>query len=202
MAAPVSGFAPSCEATPSRSLQQKQSSSGCVYFPRRSSSKNILTVMCSKLRRYTIVAFIVLSICTSAAAAAENQSLYLAGRVLSVDERDAMLTVTVERNDASPPPALARFAVPKTNDRATQDDAVWMLGSAKVADRTVARWRVEVANRATLGAWSVAPIRVGDTLAVVGFAVGVNDKGNPRDTLQAHYLIGNGKVVPLRAFPR
>ena len=161
-----------------------------------------LTVMCSTLRRYTIIAFIVLNICTSTATAAENQSLYLAGRVLSVEERDAMLTVTVERNDASPPPALARFAVPKTNDRATQDDAVWMLGSAKVADRTVARWRVEVASRATLAAWSVAPIKVGDTLAVVGFAVGVNDKSNPRDTLQAHYLIGNGKVVPLRAFPR
>ena len=139
---------------------------------------------------------------SSDAVANDNPSLYLAGRVLSVDERDAILTVTIERNDASPPPALARFAVPKTNDRATQDDAVWMLGSAKVADRTVARWRVEVASRATLAAWSVAPIKVGDTLAVVGYAVGTNDKSSPRDTLQAHYLIGNGKVVPLRAFPR
>jgi hypothetical protein len=149
-----------------------------------------------------IAAVIAMCFLSSDAVAKDNPSLYLAGRVLSVDERDAMLTVTVERNDASPPSALARFAVPKTNDRATQDDAVWMLGSAKVADRTVARWRVEVASRATLAAWSVAPIKVGDTLAVVGFAVGVNDKSNPRDTLQAHYLIGNGKVVPLRAFPR
>ncbi len=139
---------------------------------------------------------------SSDAVANDNPSLYLAGRVLSVDERDAILTVTIERNDASPPPALARFAVPQTNDRATQDDAVWMLGSAKVADRTVARWRVEVASRATLAAWSVAPIKVGDTLAVVGYAVGTNDKSSPRDALQAHYLIGNGKVVPLRAFPR
>jgi hypothetical protein len=136
------------------------------------------------------------------AAGNDNPSLYLAGRVLSVDDRDAMITLTIERNDATPPPALARFAVPKTNNRATQDDAVLMLGSATAADRAVPRWRVEMASRATLTAWSVAPVQVGDTLAVVGYAGSAADKSNRRDSLQAHYLIGNGKVVPLRALPR
>lgn len=136
------------------------------------------------------------------AAGNDNPSLYLAGRVLSVDDRDAMITLTIERYDATPPPALARFAVPKTNNRATQDDAVLMLGSATTADRAVPRWRVEMASRATLTAWSVAPVQVGDTLAFVGYADSVADKRNPRHSLQAHYLIGNGKVVPLRALPR
>lgn len=167
----------------------------------------MLTFMRSTSHRYAVLGCaIAASIATcglsGVAAGNDNPSLYLAGRVLSVDDRHTMVTVTIERNDAAPPPALARFAVPKTNDRATQDDAVLMLGSATVTDRAVPRWRVEVASRATLAAWSVAPVKVGDTLAVVGYAGSAADKSKARDSLQAHYLIGNGKVVPLRALPR
>lgn len=126
----------------------------------------------------------------------ERNPIYLEGVVKAVKWQNPHASVKLEVNGASAPAALPRFAVPK---QTAAVDAVIILGTAQPPARKDRVWHVEFAPIATVDAWKVTAPSVGDKLAVVGYAF----KGDQGDaTLRVEFLIGNGKVTPMRSSPK
>ena len=126
----------------------------------------------------------------------ETKPIYLEGVVKSVKWQNPHAELMLEVNRASPPAALARFAIPK---QAANVDAVTVIGSAKAPTRKDAVWEVEFAPMTRMDAWKVAPIKAGEKIAVIGYTF-KDEKGEA--TLRVEFLIGNGKVTPLRSSPQ
>lgn len=126
----------------------------------------------------------------------ETKPIYLEGVVKSVKWQNPHAEVMLEVNRAAPPAALARFAIPK---QSAIVDAVTVIGSAKVPTRKDAVWEVEFAPITRMDAWKVAPIKPGEKIAVVGYTF-KDEKGDA--TLRVEFLIGNGRVTPLRSAPQ
>lgn len=126
----------------------------------------------------------------------ETKPIYLEGTVKSVKWQNPHAEVMLEINRSEPPAALARFAIPK---QSAMVDAVTVIGSAKAPTRKDAVWEVEFAPLTRMDAWKVAPIKVGEKIAVIGYTF-KDEKGEA--TLRVEFLIGNGKVTPLRSAPQ
>jgi hypothetical protein len=126
----------------------------------------------------------------------ETKPIYLEGMVKSVKWQNPHAEVTLEVNRAAPPAALTRFAIPK---QSANVDAVMVLGSAAAPTRKDALWEVEFAPITRMDAWKVAPLKPGEKIAVVGYTF-KDEKGSA--TLRVEFLIGNGKVTPLRSSPQ
>ena len=101
----------------------------------------------------------------------------------------------LEVNGAAPPPALTRFAVPK---QSANVDTVMILGTAKAPTRKDKVWEIELAPITRMDAWKVVPVKVGEKISVVGYTHS-DEKGEA--ILRVEFLIGNGKVTPLRSSP-
>jgi hypothetical protein len=126
----------------------------------------------------------------------ETKPIYLEGIVKSVKWQNPHAELMLEINRVEPPAALTRFAIPK---QTAPVDAVNVLGTAKAPTRKDAVWEVEFAPITRMDAWKVAPIKVGEKIAVVGYTF-KDEKGEA--TLRVEFLIGNGKVTPLRSPPQ
>ena len=126
----------------------------------------------------------------------ETKPIYLEGTVKSVKWQNPHVEVMLEVNRAAPPAALARSAIPK---QSANVDAVTVIGSAKPPTRKDAVWEVEFAPITRMDAWKVAPIKVGEKIAVIGYTF-KDEKGEA--TLRVEFLVGNGKVTPLRSSPQ
>ena len=126
----------------------------------------------------------------------ETKPIYLEGVVKSVKWQNPHAELMLEVNRAAPPAALARFAIPK---QSANVDAVTVIGSAKAPTRKDAVWEVEFAPITRMDAWKVAPIKAGEKIAVIGYTF-KDEKGEA--TLRVEFLIGNGKVTPLRSSPQ
>lgn len=126
----------------------------------------------------------------------ETKPIYLEGIVKSVKWQNPHAELMLEVNRVEPPPALARFAIPK---QSAPVDAVTVLGTAKAPTRKDAVWEVEFAPITRMDAWKVAPIKVGEKVAVVGYTF-KGEKGEA--ALRVEFLIGNGTVTPLRSAPQ
>lgn len=126
----------------------------------------------------------------------ESKPIYLEGVVKSVKWQNPHAEVMLQVNRADPPAALARFAIPK---QSANVDAVTVIGSAKAPTRKDAVWEVEFAPITRMDAWKVAPIKVGEKIAVIGYTF-KDEKGEA--TLRVEFLVGNGKVTPLRSSPQ
>ena len=126
----------------------------------------------------------------------ETKPIYLEGIVKRVKWQNPHAEVILEVNRAEPPAALTRFAIPK---QAAQVDAVTILGTAKAPTRKDSQWEIEFAPITRMDAWKVTPIKVGEKIAVVGYTF-KDEKGEA--TLRVEFLIGNGKVTPLRSSPQ
>ncbi len=132
--------------------------------------------------------------------AVDDQTVYLQGVVIATNWQGSATTVTVKTAATAPPAALTRFAIPKHKPTAAIDP-VLVLGTAKAPSANEKMWIIELASQATLEAWRITPMKVGETVAVVGYVNGkVSNAKTP--TLLAEYLVGNGTVTPLRALPR
>ena len=59
-------------------------------------------------------------------------------------------------------------------------------------------WEIEFAPIARMDAWKVVAPKVGDKLAVVGYTF-KDEKGAA--TLRVEFIVGNGRVTPLRSSP-
>ena len=125
----------------------------------------------------------------------ETRPIYLEGVVKEVKWQNPHAEVMLEVNGAAAPAALARFAVPK---QSANVDAVTVLGNAKPPTRKDKVWEIEFAPITRMDAWKVAAPKVGDKIAVVGYTF-KDEKGDA--TLRVEFLIGNGKVTPLRSSP-
>ena len=126
----------------------------------------------------------------------ESKPIYLEGVVKSVKWQNPHAEVMLQVNRADPPAALARFTIPK---QSANVDAVTVIGSAKAPTRKDAVWEVEFAPMTRMEAWKVAPIKVGEKIAVIGYTF-KDEKGEA--TLRVEFLVGNGKVTPLRSSPQ
>ncbi len=126
----------------------------------------------------------------------ETKPIYLEGVVKSVKWQNPHAEVMLEINRVEPPAALTRFAIPK---QSAPVDAVTVLGTAKAPTRKDAVWEVEFAPITRMDAWKVTPIKAGEKIAVVGYTF-KDEMGEA--TLRVEFLIGNGKVTPLRSAPQ
>ena len=77
-------------------------------------------------------------------------------------------------------------------------DAVMILGAAKAPTRKDKVWEIELAPITRMDSWKVALVTVGEKISVVGYTF-KDDKGEA--ILRVEFLIGNGKVTPLRSSP-
>ena len=125
----------------------------------------------------------------------EAKPIYLEGVVKSVKWQNPHAELRLEVNGAAPAAALTRFAVPK---QSANVDAVMILGTAKAPTRKDKVWEIELAPMTRMDAWKVEPIKVGDKVSVVGYTF-KDEKGEA--ILRVEFLIGNGKVTPLRSSP-
>ena len=126
----------------------------------------------------------------------ETKPIYLEGVVKSVKWQNPHAEVTLEVNGANAPAALTRFTIPK---QSANVDAVTILGTAKAPTRKDKVWEIEFAPITRMKAWNLAPIKVAEKVAVVGYTF-TDEKGEA--TLRVEFLIGNGKVTPLRSSPQ
>lgn len=126
----------------------------------------------------------------------ETKPIYLEGVVKSVKWQNPHAEVVLEVNGAAAPAALTRFTIPK---QSANVDAVTVLGTAKAPTRKDKVWEIEFAPITRMDAWKVAPIKVGEKIAVVGYTF-KDEKGEA--ILRVEFLIGNGKVTPLRSSPQ
>ena len=125
----------------------------------------------------------------------ETKPIYLEGIVKSVKWQNPHAEFMLEVNGAAAPDALTRFAVPK---QSANVDAIMILGTAKAPARKDKVWEVELAPITRMDAWKVAPIKVGEKIAVVGYTF---RDGKGEAILRVEFLVGNGKVTPLRSAP-
>ena len=125
----------------------------------------------------------------------ETKPIYLEGVVKSVKWQNPHAEFMLEVNGAAPPAALTRFAIPK---QSANVDAVSILGSAKAPTRKDKVWEIELAPITRMDSWKVAPVTVGEKISVVGYTF-KDDKGEA--ILRVEFLMGNGKVTPLRSSP-
>ena len=125
----------------------------------------------------------------------ESKPIYLEGVIKSVKWQNPHAEFMLEVNGAEPPAAITRFVVPK---QSAGVDAVMVLGAAKAPTRKDKVWEVELAPITRMDSWKVVPVKVGDKISVVGYTF-KDEKGEA--TLRVEFLLGNGKVTPLRSSP-
>lgn len=77
-------------------------------------------------------------------------------------------------------------------------DGPALLKAAQLPTRQDRRWEIELAPISRMEAWKVPEIRVGDSLAVIGFT-SAGEKGEA--VLRAEYLFSGGKAYGLRSSP-
>ena len=125
----------------------------------------------------------------------ETKPIYLEGIVKNVKWQNPHAEVMLEVNAAAPPAALTRFAVPK---QSANVDAIMVLGNAKAPARKDKVWEIEFAPITRMDSWKVEAPKVGDKVSVVGYTF-KDEKGEA--ILRVEFLVGNGKVTPLRSSP-
>lgn len=93
------------------------------------------------------------------------------------------------------PADLAQRALPA---QTAPVDGAKLLSAAQLPTRKDPVWEIELAPLTRLQAWSVPEVKVGESLAVVGFTFG-DEKGDA--VLRAEYLFLGGKTYALRSGP-
>lgn len=126
----------------------------------------------------------------------QNRPLYLEGKAVQVAWRNphAELVLEVPENLALPA-GLAQRPVPAQS--ATVDGAA-LLARATVPTRKDRRWEIELAPIFRMNQWQVPEVKVGDSVAMVGFTF-EGERGEP--VLRVEYLFIGDKIYGLRSSP-
>ena len=126
----------------------------------------------------------------------QNRPIYLEGRAVQVAWRNphAELVLEVPENLAVPA-GLAQRPVPAQS--ATVDGAA-LLARATVPTRKDRRWEIELAPIFRMNQWQVPEVKVGDSVAMVGFTF-EGERGEP--VLRVEYLFIGDKTYGLRSSP-
>jgi hypothetical protein len=127
----------------------------------------------------------------------QTRPLYLAGKAQRVEWRNphAELQLELPAEGLKLPADLAASPLPP---QTAPVDGAALLKAAQLPTRKDRRWLIELAPLPRLQAWAVSEIKVGDTLAVLGFTF-TGEKGDA--VLRAEYLFAGGKVYGLRSAP-
>jgi hypothetical protein len=127
----------------------------------------------------------------------QNRPVYLEGKVIQSAWRNPHAELELELPPAGLklPADLAGRSLPA---QAAPVDGPALLKAAQLPNRKDKRWQVELAPIPRLEAWQVAPLKVGDSLAVLGFTFAGEQGGA---VLRAEYLFVGGKVYGLRSAP-
>jgi len=126
----------------------------------------------------------------------QNRPIYLEGKAVQVAWRNphAELVLEVPENLALPA-GLAQRPVPAQS--ATVDGAA-LLARASVPTRKDRRWEIELAPIFRMNQWQVPEVKVGDSIAMVGFTF-ESERGEP--VLRVEYLFIGDKTYGLRSSP-
>ena len=126
----------------------------------------------------------------------QSRPLYLEGTARKVAWRNPHAEVELElRPGLTLPADLARRALPA---QAAPVDGARLLAAAQLPTRKDPVWEIELAPLTRLQAWSVPEVRVGESLAVLGFTF-ADEKGNA--VLRAEYLFLGGRTYGMRSGP-
>lgn len=125
-----------------------------------------------------------------------DRPIYLEGRVVKVSWRNPHVELGLDLPATPTLPAdLAQRAVPP---QSAAVDGPGVLKRAVLPTRRDRRWEIELAPLTRMEAWKVPEPKVGDTVAVVGYAA-TGEQGEP--VLRAEYLFAGGRVFGLRSAP-
>ena len=127
----------------------------------------------------------------------QNRPIYLEGQVARSTWRNphAELELDLPAAGLKLPADLASRAVPA---QSAPVDGPALLKAAQLPTRKDRRWQVELAPISRLEAWQVPPVKVGDSVSVLGFTF-TGEQGAA--LLRAEYLFAGGKVYGLRSSP-
>ncbi len=126
----------------------------------------------------------------------QSRPLYLEGKAVQVAWRNphAELVLEVPENLAVPA-GLASRSLPA---QSAGVDGAALLARATVPRRRDRRWQIELAPIFRLNQWQVPELKVGDSMAMVGFAF-EGERGEP--VLRVEYLFVSDKAYGLRSSP-
>ncbi len=126
----------------------------------------------------------------------QDRPIYLEGKVTKSTWQNPHTEVMLEVPAGLKLPAdLAQRAVPA---QSAPVDGKAVLTKAVLPTRQDRQWQVELAPMPRMLAWNVAEIKVGDSLALVGFTF-KDEKGAA--IVRCEYLFAAGKVYGLRSGP-
>jgi Family of unknown function (DUF6152) len=126
----------------------------------------------------------------------QTRPLYLEGKAAKVAWRNPHAEMELELvADLKLPADLATRALPA---QTAAVDAQALLKAVSLPTRRDRRWQVELAPLTRMAAWNVPEIKVGDSVALLGFTF-TGEKGEP--VLRAEYLFLAGKTYGLRSAP-
>jgi hypothetical protein len=126
----------------------------------------------------------------------QDRPIWIEGKVVTVAWRNPHAELEIELPaDPKLPADLAQRTLPA---QSASVDGPALLKRAVLPTRRDKRWEVELAPLTRMDAWKVPEIKVGDSVAVLGFTL-VGEKGEA--VVRAEYLFAGGKVYGLRSSP-
>ena len=126
----------------------------------------------------------------------QERPIYLEGKVTKATWQNPHAELQIDLPATLKLPAgLAQRALPT---QTAPVDGKALLAKAVVPTRQDKRWDIELAPLSRMQAWSVAEIKPGDSVAVLGFTF-IGEKGAA--ILRAEYLFAAGKTYALRSSP-
>jgi hypothetical protein len=126
----------------------------------------------------------------------QGRPIYLEGKAAKVEWRNPHAELMLELDPGLKLPAdLRQRSLPA---QSAQVDGPAILANATVPTRKDKLWEIELAPLTRMQAWGVPEIKVGDSVAVIGFTFG-EEKGDA--VLRVEYLFVGGKAYGLRSSP-
>jgi len=126
----------------------------------------------------------------------QTRPIYLEGRAVKVSWRNPHAEIELElAADLKLPADLPTRSLPP---QAAPVDGPQLLRTAQLPTRKDRRWQIELAPISRMDAWKVPEIKLGDSVAVLGFTF-AGEKGDA--VMRAEYLFVGGQTYGLRSAP-
>jgi len=126
----------------------------------------------------------------------QTQPIYLQGIVKEVEWANPHVEIDIEvPPDLKLPADLAKRVVPAQQ---VTIDVPALFAKTQVPSRKDREWEIELAPLTRMQAWSVEPIKKGESIEVVGFTFA---KQEGEAILRAEFLFRGGMVYGLRSSP-
>ena len=126
----------------------------------------------------------------------QDRPIWLEGKAVKVSWGNPHVEVDLQiPADLKLPADLGQRTLPA---QSAGVDGPRLLAAARLPTRRDPVWEIEFAPLTRMQAWKVPQIKVGDTIAVLGFTL-VGEKGDA--VLRAEYLFAGGQTYGMRSAP-